>query len=75
MVKDIVMKNIDDVKKINEFATRFMCDVWVHGKSQMADAKSIMGLMTLIGHNDLKIVFPDHVDSKMVIKQMSRANI
>ncbi len=44
MMKPIRIKNIKDIEKINSIVSKYSFDIWVHGKSGMADAKSILGM-------------------------------
>lgn len=69
------MNSIEDVKKINEFASKCDFNVYVSTTTGHIDAKSILGLTTLIGKDNLNLVFPDHVRFERVEKAMKKANL
>ena len=56
MTKAIRVKNTEDIQKINKIVTQFPFDVWIHGKSGMVDAKSLLGmfLLSLIIEDDIE---------------------
>lgn len=73
MTRMIKANSVEDIRNINEIATRFGYDVWIHGKSVLADAKSLLGLMTLDWKTDeLRVVTEDNVDPKFLYKAMSK---
>ena len=47
MTRGIRVKNTDDIQKINKIVTRYGFDIWIHGKSGMVDAKSLLGMFLL----------------------------
>ena len=42
MTSAITINNLQDVQKINEIACSFYYDTWVHGETEMMDAKSFL---------------------------------
>ena len=44
MTRGIRVKNTDDIQKINKIVTKYGFDIWIHGKSGMVDAKSLLGI-------------------------------
>ena len=44
MTRGIRVKNTDDIQKINKIVTKYGFDIWIHGKSGMVDAKSLLGM-------------------------------
>lgn len=62
MVKPIKIKNVEDIEKINTIVSNYPYDIWIHGKSGMADAKSILGMFILKLDEPLTLVIPDDVD-------------
>ena len=42
MTRGIRVKNTDDIQKINKIVTRYGFDIWIHGKSGMVDAKTLI---------------------------------
>ena len=68
MTKAIRVKNTEDIQKINKIVTQFPFDVWIHGKSGMVDAKSLLGMFLLSLNEPLKLVIEDDEDPKDVKK-------
>lgn len=75
MIKPIELKSTRDVENINKMAARFECDVYVHSKDAMVDAKSLLGLMAMVGRSDLNLVFPDHLPYGIVAKELKKAKL
>lgn len=48
MTRGIRVKNTDDIQKINKIVTRYGFDIWIHGKSGMVDAKSLLGYVPAV---------------------------
>ena len=72
MVKPIKITSVKDAEEINLFATKFWYETWVHGKSEMVDAKSLLGLISLINKPDLLFVVPDDADPKKAFKGLEK---
>ena len=68
MTKAIRVKNTEDIQKINKIVTQFPFDVWIHGKSGMVDAKSLLGMFLLSLNEPLELVIEDDEDPKDVKK-------
>jgi hypothetical protein len=62
MVQPIKIKNVEDIEKVNTIVSNYPYDIWIHGKSGMADAKSILGMFILKLDEPLTLVIPDDVD-------------
>ena len=71
MTKRIRVKNTEDIQKINAIVTRFGYDIWIHGKSGMVDAKSLLGMFLLSLNEPLKLVTEDGVDTPALYKALS----
>ena len=56
MTRGIRVKNTDDIQKINKIVTKYGFDIWIHGKSGMVDAKSLLGMFLLSLNEPLQIV-------------------
>ena len=57
MVKQVTISNLSDVRKVVAAATACFEDVGIHdAKGGMADAKSILGLMSLDFTRPVKVV-------------------
>ena len=70
MVFNIKLTGPDDAQKLNRIAEKCPFDVWLHGKSGQADAKSALGLMLLALESDLKLVVEDDsTDEKTIRKE------
>ena len=60
MIKQVNVNNFADVRKIVETAQQMPCDVGVHDfNNQIADAKSLLGMMSLSYTHPVKIVSED----------------
>ena len=65
MTRGIRVKNTDDIQKINKIVTKYGFDIWIHGKSGMVDAKSLLGMFLL------QIVLEDSVDPTALFKDLA----
>lgn len=68
MTKAIRVKNTEDIQKINKIVTQFPFDVWIHGKSGIVDAKSLLGMFLLSLNEPLKLVIEDDIEPNQVKK-------
>ena len=68
MTRAIRVKNTEDIQRINKIVTKFPFDVWIHGKSGMVDAKSLLGMFLLSLNEPLSLVIEDDIDAKQVKK-------
>ncbi len=68
MTKAIRVKNTEDIQKINSIVTQFPFDIWIHGKSGMVDAKSLLGMFLLSLNEPLSLVLEDDEDPHDVKK-------
>ncbi|MCQ2432154.1 MAG: HPr family phosphocarrier protein [Clostridia bacterium] len=68
MVKAIEMKTLDDAKRINRIATKCPFDIFVESRSIRVNAKSLLGLMILLGKQDLMLVASDRANAKEFAK-------
>ena len=68
MTRGIRVKNTDDIQKINKIVTRYGFDIWIHGKSGMVDAKSLLGMFLLSLNEPLQIVLEDDVDPTALLR-------
>ena len=66
MTRGIRVKNTDDIQKINKIVTKYGFDIWIHGKSGMGDAKSLLGMFLLRLNEPLQIVLEDDEDPAAV---------
>ena len=66
MTRGIRVKNTDDIQKINKIVTKYGFDIWIHGKSGMVDAKSLLGMFLLSLNEPLQIVLEDDEDPAAV---------
>ncbi len=71
MVKNIRLKNMEDICKLHDEAAKYYGDVGVHSDSTIVDAKSLLGLMSLDLSKPLVCVSEDkafyrHINSLLV---------
>lgn len=71
MTFNIRIADSEQAQKLNAIATKYACDVWIHGKQGQADAKSLLGLMLMTMENEVKLVVEDTVDEKVVKKDFA----
>jgi phosphotransferase system HPr-like phosphotransfer protein len=71
MIYNIRIKSSEQAQKLNKIAESYPFEIWVHGKSGQADAKSMLGLMLLTIENDVKLVIEDNIDAKAFEKEIS----
>ncbi len=72
MTFNIKITTSEDAQKLNKIAEKHPFDIWVHGKSGYADAKSLLGLMLLTIETDLKLVIEDDIDTKQLEKEIDQ---
>lgn len=70
MIRPIKIKRVEDIEKINKIVSQYSYDIWIHGKSGMADAKSILGMFILKLDEPLSLVVPDDQDTKKLFKEL-----
>ena len=71
MTRAIKVKNTDDIQKINRIVTQYSYDIWIHGKSGMVDAKSLLGMFLLSLNEPLSLVVEDDVDATDLLKDLA----
>ena len=71
MTFDIKITSPEQAQKLNRIAEKYPFDVWLHGKSGQADAKSLLGLMLLTLESELQLVVEDNVDTKNLEKDIA----
>lgn len=65
MTKPIRIKNSEDIQKINYIVSKYPFDIWIHGKSGMVDAKSLLGMFLMGLTERLMLVVDDGIDEHM----------
>lgn len=71
MHPEIEIKDKAQVEKINRLATEVPYEVWLSTGTLMLDARSLLGLYTLIGKR-AKVVTEDDVNPKMVQRLVAK---
>lgn len=72
MITPIKIKNVNDIEKINEIVSSYPYDIWIHAKSGMADAKSILGIFALKLNEPLSLVTPDEAKTDKLFKELKK---
>lgn len=73
MVKQVKISNFSEVKSIMNAATKCRDEIGVHDmKGSIADAKSILGMMSLDYSRPVKIVCEDEKDLDRVIRAVKQ---
>jgi len=71
MKKPIKVKSIENIQKINGIVGQYPFDIWIHSKSGMVDAKSILGIFALSLNEELFIVTDDGVDTHKLYAELA----
>jgi len=75
MTYDIMIKSSDQALRLSKIAEKYSFDIWIHGKTGQADAKSLLGLMLLTIENDVKLVVADDVDVKALENEIEEFRV
>ena len=67
MTKHIILKNKEDVVRLNNMACEQPFDIYVSCGHQILDAKSILALFALIGRKNIYLVAPDHLKANKFV--------
>ena len=59
MLREIEIKDKDQVEKINRLACNAPYEVWLHAGNVMLDARSLLGLFALVGRKANVVVEDD----------------
>jgi len=70
MEYDIRIKSSEQAMRLSKIAEKYEFDIWIHGKSGQADAKSMLGLMLLTIENDVKLVIDDSINAEALEKEI-----
>ena len=71
MTRGIKVKNTEDIQKINQIVSKYGFDIWIHGKSGMVDAKSLLGMFLLSLNEPLQLVVEDDIDTTSLFKDLA----
>ena len=72
MVYEIKLNSPKDVKDLNDAALDYTGDLTVACGATSLNAKSLLGLFTLIGKKGIKLVAPDHENPQKFISFIER---
>jgi len=75
MEYSIMIKSSEQALKLSKIAEKYSFDIWIHGKTGQADAKSMLGLMLLTIENDVRLVVADGVDAKALEKEIEEFRV
>ena len=73
MNKTIEIRTPEQVEKINRLASKAPYEVWLSTDTVMLDARSLLGLMSLVGKR-VNVVVEDNVDPKRFSRMVDRMN-
>ncbi|MCF0121493.1 MAG: HPr family phosphocarrier protein [Oscillospiraceae bacterium] len=71
MTYKVRIKTPEEAQRLNKIAEQCPYDIWIHGKSGTADAKSLLGMMLLTLEPEVKLVVDDHIDVKPLEKAIA----
>ena len=60
----------EQAQKLNRIAETYPYEIWIHGRSGQADAKSMLGLMLLTIEDDVRVVVSDDIDTTELEKEL-----
>ena len=73
MIKQITISNFKEVQKVVSAASGYLNDIGVHDmRGSIADAKSILGMMSLDYSHPVKIVCEDEHDLNRVVNAIKQ---
>jgi len=75
MTFDIIIRSSMQAQKLCRITEKYEFDIWIHGKSGQADAKSLLGLMLLTIENDVQLVVPDDADTESLEKEIEEFRV
>lgn len=70
MTVGIKIMTSEEAQKLNRIAEKYPFEIWIHGRSGQADAKSMLGLMLLTIEDNVKLVVDDDVDCSGLLKDI-----
>ena len=71
MVFPVVIKTMDDAKRLNQVATQQEFCMYLSCDSVTIDVRSLLGLLTLIGKESM-LIAPDHADPESFVKALRK---
>lgn len=71
MVKELTIKNGEQVESINRLASQEPYEVWLTTDAVMLDARSLLGLYALVGQR-VRVVAEDDIDPRRFDKLVTR---
>lgn len=71
MMKELDIKNADQVRRISDLASEAPYEVWLGTDIVMLDARSLLGLYALVGKK-VKVVAEDDVDPKQFFRLVAK---
>lgn len=74
MVFPLVIKTMDDARRLNQVATEQEFNMYLSCDSVTIDVRSLLGLLTLIGKESM-IVAPDHADPESFVKALRKMKL
>ena len=70
MRKRIQIHEADDIMKINRIVSQYTYDIWIHSKSGMVDAKSLLGMFILSLKEEMFVVVEDDIDAGKLFEEL-----
>lgn len=70
MVIHFKLSDKDQVPKLNQIASKYPFDIWIHSEDRKYDATSILSLYTLPFKTELKLVVEEDVNHTGLLEDM-----
>ena len=74
MVFPVVVKTMEDAKRLNQVATQQDFAMYISCDSITIDVRSLLGLLTLLGKESV-IIAPDHADPESFVKALRKMKL
>ena len=71
MTINIKVTTSEQAQRLNRIAEKYPYEIWIHGRSGHANAKSMLGLMLLTIEDEVQLVVADGVDTTELEKDIS----
>lgn len=71
MLKEIEIRDKEQIERINQLACNAPYEVWLHTDSVMLDARSLLGLFALVGQR-ARVVVEDDVSPRSFQKMIAK---
>ena len=74
MYANIAINSMEDINSLYNIVSKHKGEVYIstQNSAKLLNARSILGLTSLVGQSGLKLVFPDHCNANNVLETMKK---